>query len=105
MLAGFGCASLTCANVNQRDLFTFAASIDDLRNQHRMPLSRVIVSGFIPSTLHEIAEFTPSLTEWKISAGIWAVGLMILTRLLKLTITVLNRTKTVQDRETARLSK
>lgn len=70
-----------------------------------MPLSRVIVSGFIPSTLHEIAEFTPSLTEWKISAGIWAVGLMILTRLLKLTITVLNRTKTVQDRETARLSK
>ena len=52
-----------------------------------------------------MGEFTPSQTEWKINAGIWALGLMILTLLLKLTITVFNRTKAVQDRETARLSK
>ena len=48
----------------------------------------LIVPGFIPSTLHEIVEYTPSLTEWKVSAGIWAFGFMILTVLLKLTTTV-----------------
>lgn len=46
----------------------------------------LIVPGFIPSTLHEIVEYTPSLTEWKISAGIWAFGLMVLTVLLKMAI-------------------
>jgi molybdopterin-containing oxidoreductase family membrane subunit len=44
----------------------------------------LIVPGFIPSTLHEIVEYTPSLVEWKITVGIWAFGLMLLTVLLKL---------------------
>ncbi len=51
----------------------------------------LIVPGFIPSTLHEIVEYTPSLTEWKVSAGIWAFGLMILTVLLKIAIAVFSR--------------
>jgi len=44
----------------------------------------LIVPGFIPSTLHEIVEYSPSLLEWKITAGIWAFGILILTVLLKL---------------------
>lgn len=44
----------------------------------------LIIPGFIPSTLHEVVEYTPSLVEWKITAGIWALGLLILTVLLKL---------------------
>ncbi len=48
----------------------------------------LIVPGFIPSTLHEIVEYTPSLTEWKVSAGIWALGLMVLTVGLKMSIVV-----------------
>lgn len=44
----------------------------------------LIVPGFIPSTLHEIVEYSPSLLEWKITAGILAFGLLILTVLLKL---------------------
>lgn len=44
----------------------------------------LIVPGFIPSTLHEIVEYSPSLLEWKITAGIWAFGLLVLTVLLKL---------------------
>lgn len=51
----------------------------------------LVVPGFIPSTLHEIVEYTPSLVEWKVSAGIWAFGLMILTVLLKLAIAVFRR--------------
>lgn len=44
----------------------------------------LIIPGFIPSTLHEVVEYIPSLTEWKISAGIWALGLMIFTLGLKM---------------------
>jgi Ni/Fe-hydrogenase subunit HybB-like protein len=51
----------------------------------------LVVPGFIPSTLHEIVEYTPSLMEWKVSAGVWAFGLMILTVLLKLAIVVFRR--------------
>jgi len=49
----------------------------------------LIVPGFIPSTLHEIVEYTPSLTEWKVSAGVWALGLMVLTILLKMSMAVI----------------
>jgi hypothetical protein len=34
----------------------------------------MIIPGFVPSTLHEMVEYVPSLIEWKIMAGIWALG-------------------------------
>ena len=43
----------------------------------------LIIPGFIPSTLHEVVEYAPSLTEWKITAGIWAFGLLLLTAMLE----------------------
>jgi Ni/Fe-hydrogenase subunit HybB-like protein len=39
----------------------------------------LIVPGFIPSTLHEIVPYAPSLAEWKVTAGIWAAGLGVFT--------------------------
>ncbi len=48
----------------------------------------LIVPGFIPSTLHEIVEYLPSTTEWKVSAGIFAFGLMLLTIALKIAIPI-----------------
>ncbi len=50
----------------------------------------LIVPGFIPSALHEIVEYTPSLVEWKVSAGIWAFGLLIYTAAIKVALPVLN---------------
>ncbi|GDY11994.1 Hdr menaquinol oxidoreductase integral membrane subunit [Planctomycetota bacterium] len=50
----------------------------------------LIIPGFIPSTLHEIVEYRPSLIEWQITAGIWAAGLMVYTVLLKIAIPILN---------------
>lgn len=44
----------------------------------------LIIPGFIPSTLHEIVEYSPSLIEWKVTVGIWALGLLVLTVLMKL---------------------
>jgi molybdopterin-containing oxidoreductase family membrane subunit len=49
----------------------------------------LIVPGFIPSTLHEVVEYVPTLTEWKITAGIWAFGLLALTLLIKICLPVL----------------
>ncbi|QDS98794.1 sulfate reduction electron transfer complex DsrMKJOP subunit DsrP [Adhaeretor mobilis] len=48
----------------------------------------LIVPGFVPSTLHEIVEYQPSLMEWKVTAGVWAFGLMIYTIGLKAAIHV-----------------
>jgi Ni/Fe-hydrogenase subunit HybB-like protein len=43
----------------------------------------LIIPGFIPSTLHELVEYVPSLLEWKVMVGIWAAGILIYTLLLK----------------------
>lgn len=49
----------------------------------------LIVPGFIPSTLHEMVEYTPSMTEWKITAGVWALGLLVYTVALKIAVPIL----------------
>lgn len=48
----------------------------------------LIIPGFIPSTLHEIVEYLPTLIEWKISGGIWAFGLIVYTILLKIALLI-----------------
>lgn len=44
----------------------------------------LVIPGFIPSTLHEVVEYAPSLVEWKVTAGIWALMLLIYTVALKI---------------------
>jgi len=48
----------------------------------------LIIPGFIPTPLGEVFEYTPTLVEVAVSAGIWAVGLMIYTLLAKATIAI-----------------
>jgi Ni/Fe-hydrogenase subunit HybB-like protein len=43
----------------------------------------LIMPGFIPSTLHELVPYAPSIAEWKVTAGVWALGLMVFTVALK----------------------
>ena len=49
----------------------------------------LIIPGFVPSTLHQMVEYQPSLVEWQITAGIWAFGLMVYTVALKIAIPIL----------------
>jgi len=49
----------------------------------------LIIPGFIPSTLHELVPYLPTLTEWKITAGVWALGLMIFTVAIKVAVQVM----------------
>src|SRR5262249_6380048 len=48
----------------------------------------LIIPGSIPSTLHEVVDYSPSLTEWKVSAAIYATGLIALVVLLKIYLPV-----------------
>lgn len=49
----------------------------------------LIIPAFVPSTLHEVVEYVPSLSEWKITVGIWAAGLLIYSLLVKLAASIL----------------
>ncbi|MBA4150242.1 MAG: polysulfide reductase NrfD [Verrucomicrobia bacterium] len=64
----------------------------------------LIIPAFIPSTLHEIVEYLPSALEWKITAGIWAFGLMIYTILLKIALPTFTGKHTLKS-ELKRLQK
>jgi molybdopterin-containing oxidoreductase family membrane subunit len=52
----------------------------------------LIIPGFVPSTLHELVEYRPSLVEWQVTAGVWALGLMVYTVALKVAAPVLQGT-------------
>jgi molybdopterin-containing oxidoreductase family membrane subunit len=49
----------------------------------------MIVPAFVPSTMHELVEYAPSLTEWKLTAGIWAMGLGVFTVSVKIAAQIL----------------
>ncbi len=57
----------------------------------------LIIPGFIPSTLHEVVDYVTSLTEWKITVGIWAFGMLVLTIILKIAIAVFNNEMKLND--------
>ena len=50
----------------------------------------LIVPGFIPSTLHEIVPYAPSVAEWKVTAGVWALGMLVFTAGVKVCVTALS---------------
>jgi molybdopterin-containing oxidoreductase family membrane subunit len=48
----------------------------------------LVVTGFIPSPLEKITEYSPTRPEVLITLGIWAIGLLILTVLYKVALSV-----------------
>jgi len=48
----------------------------------------LIIAGFIPSPMKKIMEYAPSGVEIMITLGVWALGLLILTLLYKIAISV-----------------
>jgi Ni/Fe-hydrogenase subunit HybB-like protein len=47
-----------------------------------------VLPGFIPDVLGEIYEYMPNRTEFAISLGIWAVGLLVFTLFMKVAIPI-----------------
>lgn len=48
----------------------------------------LVIPGFIPSPLGEIVEYTPTVVELAITGGIWALGMFVLTGLVKVALPI-----------------
>jgi Ni/Fe-hydrogenase subunit HybB-like protein len=48
----------------------------------------LVIPGFVPSPLGEIVEYVPSGIELAVTAGIWALGLFVLTVLIKVALPI-----------------
>ena len=48
----------------------------------------LVVPGFVPSPLGEIVEYTPTLVEIGVTAGVWALGLFVLTVLVRVALPI-----------------
>lgn len=49
----------------------------------------LIIPGFTPDTLGEIYEYSPSVTEWSIAAGVFGIGFLVFTMLVKIAVPIL----------------
>ena len=52
----------------------------------------LVVPGFTPSTMGEIYEYTPSWTEIWVAAGVFSIGFLLFTFMLKVAIPIMNGT-------------
>ncbi|MFH1102510.1 MAG: NrfD/PsrC family molybdoenzyme membrane anchor subunit [Pseudomonadota bacterium] len=48
----------------------------------------MISGGFVPSPLHHVTEYVPTIPEIAITLGVWATGFFVLTALFKIAVTV-----------------
>jgi molybdopterin-containing oxidoreductase family membrane subunit len=48
----------------------------------------LVIPGFVPSPLGEIVEYRPSLVELAVTAGVWALGLFVLTVLVRVALPI-----------------
>lgn len=61
----------------------------------------LVVTGFIPSPLETVTEYFPTGAEIAITAGVWAIGFLILTLLYKIFISVYSETGSDDNRPVA----
>ena len=61
----------------------------------------LIVGGFTPSPLETITTYTPTLPEWSIVVGIWAIGALLITVFYKITLSVRDEVGEHEAREEA----
>jgi Ni/Fe-hydrogenase subunit HybB-like protein len=48
----------------------------------------LIVGGFVPSPLGAVTQYTPTLPEWAIVLGVWAIGALMITVFYKIVLSV-----------------
>ena len=53
----------------------------------------MISGGFVPSPLHHVTEYAPTIPEIMITLGVYAVGLIVLTGLFKIVVSVKEEVK------------
>jgi Ni/Fe-hydrogenase subunit HybB-like protein len=56
----------------------------------------LVIGGFVPNMLEQVRPYWPTRPESVITLGVWAIGLLILTMLYKIAVTVREETKGVE---------
>ena len=87
-LNGLAAALLLLSDLSKHQLATTLACVASLVGIWIEKGMGLIVPAFVPSTLHEVVEYTPEAIEWKITVGIIALGLMIYTVGAKVSVAV-----------------
>ena len=49
----------------------------------------LVIPGMTPDTLGEIYEYRPTLTEWSVAAGIFGIGFLVFTVLVKVAVPIM----------------
>ncbi len=49
----------------------------------------LVIPGMTPDTLGEIYEYTPTATEWMVAAGVFGIGFLVYTVLVKIAVPIL----------------
>jgi molybdopterin-containing oxidoreductase family membrane subunit len=52
----------------------------------------LVIPGMTPDTLGEIYEYSPTATEWAIAAGVFGVGFLVFTLLVKIAVPIMTGT-------------
>ena len=52
----------------------------------------LVIGGFIPNPFEEIIEYSPTVPEVLITLGVWATGLLIITVLYKIAVSIKEKT-------------
>ncbi len=62
----------------------------DFSSKTKMVLTALgmVVTGFIPTSLSEVAEYWPTIPEVLISLGVWAIGFFLITIFYKIALSV-----------------
>jgi molybdopterin-containing oxidoreductase family membrane subunit len=48
----------------------------------------LLIGGFTPNTFERVTDYWPTLTEFMISVMVWAFGLLVLTILFKVAVSI-----------------
>jgi molybdopterin-containing oxidoreductase family membrane subunit len=49
----------------------------------------LIIPGMTPDTLGQIYEYRPTLMEWGVAAGVFGIGFLVFTLLVKIAVPIL----------------
>ena len=50
----------------------------------------LVIPGMTPDTLGEIYQYRPTMVEWAVSAGIYGIGFLVFTLLVKVAVPIMS---------------
>lgn len=56
----------------------------------------LMIGGFVPSSLGAVTQYTPTMPEWCIVFGVWAIGALLITIFFKITLSVRKETGSLE---------